>query len=567
MRVRWRDFHAGWWPMGAREAMPAGTLRRAVGVNAIKTGTLRSRWGSTLIASLAAHSLYRFRGSRFVGSGSVLFRDGVAIQGSLSGSRLRFVRMAPMPGDEDYLFVAGGSVPGKVPLFKVAPNGAVSQWGIDAPLTNFAAAAGAAGVLNGTYQYAVTFLNSTTGSRSNPNPAMFALPPATPVTVTPANQVVNLTVIPISSDPQVTRRELWRTFANQGVFFKLAEIANNTATTYTDNAADTALQTLELPLDNDPPQPEFNDAVGPYAGRMWWARISSAGNEGRVYYSPVGRPEAVAAFLEINNGDDPTQRAVFWGGSLYVFTNARIVQILNFDEPFTWREVFGAPGTTQPFSVTPTPFGILYDSIDGIRMFDGTASKLVGYEAIGRLLTGEALEGVPAFDAVIGEFAGREVWLSDTVTTLVLDPADGSWRIAVGGLTALYFEPDTQFMTGSYGGIVARLEVPITLTDNGAAIAFEVETPGLITDEVARGMVQRVFIDASTSGQLVTPTLVLDGNAIVLPPFKTDGRPTQAIEYEIGRWGRVASVRLDATLTAQVEVFEIAMDVYLPGAT
>lgn len=544
--------------MGSREAMPPATLRRAVGVNAIKTGTLRSRWGSTAVSELTlAHSLYRFRDSRFAGIGSGLYRDDVLIRGLLSGSRLRFVRMPPMPGDEDYLFVAGGGS-----LVKVAPNGGVSKWGIDAPVTNPVAAVGAAGVLNGTYQYAVTFLNQTTGSRSNPNPATFT----DPVSVTPANQQVGFTAIPTSGDPQVSARELWRTFANQGVFFRLAVIADNTTTTYTDNAADSALETLELPLDNDPPESSFNDAVGPHSGRMWWTRIGTAGSEGRVYYSPEGRPEALQGFIEVNNGDDPTQCAVSWGGSLYVWTNAHVIQVLGNDEPFTFREVFGAPGTTAPFSVTVTPWGIVYDSIDGIRVFDGTASRLIGFESIGRLLVGESLEDVPAFDAVIGEFAGREVWLSDTVTTLVLDPQDGSWRIALGGINALYFEPDTQFLVGATTGGVLRLEPPNVVTDDGDAIEFEIETAAVESDIVARGCVQRIWFDVDTANQLMFPTLVLDNDEIALPPLKTSGRPAQSVEYEIGRWGRIIGVRLAGSLTLQVTVYEIAADIYVPGA-
>jgi len=537
--------------------MPPATLRRARGVHAIKTGTLRSRWGSVaLFTGITAHSLYRFRDARFAGSGSELYRDGIIIRGGLNGDRLRFVRMPPTPGQEDYLFVAGGGE-----LFKVSPAGAVSGWGLAAPQVDFSAAVGAAGVLNGTYQYAVTFLNQTTGSRSNPNPAQFT----GPITVAPANQQVNLTGLPISPESQVTAREIWRTFANQGLFFRLAVISNNTATSYTDNAPDSDLETLELPLDNDPPDDSWNDAIGPYNGRMFWTRSSIAGEEGRIFYSPQGRPESVEGFIEVNNGDDPVVRLTFWGGVLYAHTNAHVIRVLGFDPPFTWQEVYGAPGTTKPFSVTPTPFGIVHDSIDGIRVFDGTASRLIGFEAIGRLLAGEALEDVPPFDPVVGEFAGREIWLSDGATTLVLDPNDGSWRIAQGGVSALYFEPDTQVLVGAAGSTIVQLEPANVTTDNGVPISFEIETPGAITDAVVRGLVQRMYLDVDTADQLLTPTLVLDNDEIPLPVFKTSGRPAQAIEYDIGRWGRVVSVRLEGELTAQVTVYEISLDVYVPG--
>lgn len=542
--------------MGARDGMPAGTLRRAEGINSIRSGTLRSRFGLVLLYAMpGTHSLYRFRDVRFQGTGGVLYRDGVALQGGFDGERLTFARMPPTAGREDYLFVAGGGT-----LVKVATDGTVTKWGIDAPGIDPIATVGGAGVLNGTYMYAVTFKNSVTGARSNPNPAAFT----GPATVSPATQSVNLTSVPTSNDPQVDTREIWRTFANLTTLFKLAEIANNTATTYADNAPDADLQSEELPLDNAPPRGDFADAVGPYAGRMFWTRISASGEEGRIYYSPRGRPESLAGFIEVNNGDDPVVKLVSWGGSLYGWTNGHVIQVLGFTEPFTWREVFGAPGSDRPFSIVPTPFGIAYQSYDGIRMFAGTDSKLVGFEAIGRLLTGEALEDIPPFVADIAEYTGREVWFSDESTTLILDVASGAWRYTKQRISALYFEPDTKVLVAGSNEGVFIPEVPGVLTDNGAAIAFEVETPGVRFDVSVRGLVQRLYFDVDSGGQWLTPTLLVDGATYVLPQFATSVRPDPPIELAVGKWGHVWSVRLAGSLAASVTVFGVEADVYVP---
>lgn len=655
-RLRYRNFSQGWWPMGDRAEMPPNTLRRAVGVHAIKTGTLRSRWGATALYALSAHSLYRFADVRFQGVAQQLDRNGLFLVGHLSGNRLRFMRMPPSPGSVDYLFVAGGGR-----LFKVSPGGVVSQWGIVAPSIDFTAEVlanpadgmtvtpGIAGpltgtfnyvvtfrvtatglesgpnptpvvaapaaqqddvaaiptgtgavdsrrlyrtkdggtdyfllttiadnvtvtftdttldanlgttpftTLNGTYKYRVTFKNSVTGSRSNANPNA--------VTVAPANQPVLLKDIPISPDPQVDSREIWRTAAGLDVFFLLTTIPNNSETLFLDTIPDVNLQTVELPLDNDPPEATFQDTAGPYVGRAWWARDTSEGDGGRVFFSPVGRPEALGGFIEINNGDDPTQRLVFWGGVLYCFTNGKIIQILGTDEPFTFNEVFGAPGTTAPFSVVPSPWGIFYQATDGLRLFDGAKSSLIGFDAIGRLLQGEDLEGVPPFRAIVAEYAGREVWFSDEATTLVVDPNNGTWRIAAGGVTALYYEPDTELLVGSFAGSVNIMEPPQVVLDAGTAIPFEVETPGRLTDITAEGLVARLYFEVDTAGQLLTPTLVLDDDEVVLPPFTTVGRPLHAIEYAVGRWGRVVGVRLTGSLIRQVTIYGIDIDVYVP---
>ena len=103
---------------------------------------------------------------------------------------------------------------------------------------------GPAALLGGSeYQYAVTFGSSVTGSDSNPN-GMAVQPdgtvnPAAPfvaqgVAVSP----VNLAHIPVSTDPQVDNRKLWRTTAGGSIFSYLDTIADNTTTIYTDVTGD-----------------------------------------------------------------------------------------------------------------------------------------------------------------------------------------------------------------------------------------------------------------------------------------------------------------------------------------
>lgn len=564
-RIRWRDHALGWWPQGPREGMPPKTLRRAIGIDSIRTGTLRSRWGTTQLYGFSAHSLYRFADVRFQGSGTNLLRDGSVIQTGLSGDRLRFARMPPQPGGLDYLFVADGDI-----LIKVDPSGGVSQWGIAPPAAGFFVAAGAAGVLTGRYRYAVTFKNGTTGSRSNPEPNTMV---GDPFTVDLAAQKGELSSLPVSTDPQVTILEIWRTFADLTVLFKLTEIANGT-TTYSDNNPDADLTSEQIQLDNTQPAATTSDCLGPYAGRMW-TLDDAPGNRGRIFYSPIGRPESVQGFLEINNGDDPCLRLQDWGGAMYVWTNAHVIQVIGFDAPFTWREVFGSPGITSltavgdpldaRFTVVATPFGVFYHAADGIRLFDGTASRLFAWDNIAGILLGETLENIAPFEPVIAAFNGREVWFSDaTFNTLAVEPILGSWRICGGPNTAFYFEEDTQRLIASEADLVVIKEPPETTTDAGAAIHFEMETKAEETDPVVLGMVQRVYLDVDTAGQPMTPVLVIDNQELFAPVFSTNGRPTQAYEYEVGVWGRLIGVRLKGDFTRQVTIYEIAADVYVP---
>ncbi len=97
---------------------------------------------------------------------------------------------------------------------------------------------GIAGTPNGTYAYMCTFVTAdgeTEGRVASSN-------------VTVASKQINLSAIPVSADPRVTARRIYRkptAFSADVVPMKfLVEIADNTTTTYVDNIADAALGAL-----------------------------------------------------------------------------------------------------------------------------------------------------------------------------------------------------------------------------------------------------------------------------------------------------------------------------------
>lgn len=95
------------------------------------------------------------------------------------------------------------------------------------------------------YDYYAVFRNLTTGSQSNPQSI------ASKVGDVEVN-AVNLTNIPISTDPQVTARDLYRTQAlvdqpGAGLAFLLDTIYDNTTTTYLDGVADSSQRLVTTP--------------------------------------------------------------------------------------------------------------------------------------------------------------------------------------------------------------------------------------------------------------------------------------------------------------------------------
>lgn len=161
-------------------------------------------------------------------------------------------------------FISNGEDEGKV------TDGTTSRkWGITAPGSVASLASGAAGVPNGTYSYYVTFRNSTTGHESNPH--------TTAAEITVSSSKIELTSIPVSADSQVDERRVYRTTTGGAIFFLLATIADNTTTVFSDNNADSALLTSEVPLDNDVPN-EFL-IMEEWDGRIWGAQKNSTSLE------------------------------------------------------------------------------------------------------------------------------------------------------------------------------------------------------------------------------------------------------------------------------------------------
>ncbi len=109
------------------------------------------------------------------------------------------------------------------------------------------AATSGAGLSIGAYQYAVTFLSQ--GGETTPSPVAS-------VTTTSGNQKVNLSNIPLGpaapNNPGIATntvigRNIYRSLVGGSTLYLVATLADNTTTTYTDTAADSALSGKPTP--------------------------------------------------------------------------------------------------------------------------------------------------------------------------------------------------------------------------------------------------------------------------------------------------------------------------------
>lgn len=168
----------------------------------------------------------------------VLIGGGIGSFGKLDGTamvELEIENSSTQPGASNYPWVFyqyknylyavrhGGS--GKMYRVGLAR---VREAGIAAPLTGPTIAQGAAGSLvAGDYRAVVTFHHMATGYESNPGPESNVLTLA-------ASKKIDYTNIPISSNPFVDSRRVYRTLENQrDVYFRVFQLNDNTTTAFT----------------------------------------------------------------------------------------------------------------------------------------------------------------------------------------------------------------------------------------------------------------------------------------------------------------------------------------------
>jgi hypothetical protein len=127
--------------------------------------------------------------------------------------------------------------------YRYYDGAAVAAVTMAAPGTAPTLAGSGSGSFNGTYKGKVVFVDAF-GVESQASPASAGA-------VTAADGQIDWTNIPVGPAGTVSRR-LYRTLANGDTYYRLADIGNNVATTYTDTMSDATLETQdELAVDLD----------------------------------------------------------------------------------------------------------------------------------------------------------------------------------------------------------------------------------------------------------------------------------------------------------------------------
>ena len=283
----------------------------------------------------------------------------------------------------------------------------ISNLGLSSPLSAPTATdSGTGNITNATVQYVVTYYD-VLGQESGPSPLSNLL--------NLTGRQVSLTNIPTGPGSTVGRK-IYRLVS--GAFLLVTTIANNTATTFTDNTADTGL-TSPLLTDQAGAAPTMKGLfINTYAARLWgW-------DANTIYWSNAG----IASAWNMA-GKKLSDNVVAGGsvGNINVALTASKPWIITgtTNATFTFNEannVYGCP-TGAGFSLVKTDKGLVYWSTQGLVLIDGGGGfTLLTREALGQ-------SDVDVYNAVassmIGAYWNGYYMLFTSAGTLTCDLRDG----------------------------------------------------------------------------------------------------------------------------------------------
>ncbi len=231
------------------------------------TGTAQAGAASTISLAAGASAVGGFYNNAFI-----------TITSGTGAGQVRFI--SDYNGSTKIATVseAWDTVPDGTSKYSISPAVKVRNAGVDPPTTACSGAAGESGSLSGNYRWKYTFVNRD-GYESNPSPASGE--------TSLSSKKGSLTNI-ATGDSTIVARKIYRTKAGGSVYHYVATIENNTATTYTDNTADSSLTVLMLDNNNIPPNCSL---VYSFLTYMFYAF------KDELWYSKATEPESVPAIV------------------------------------------------------------------------------------------------------------------------------------------------------------------------------------------------------------------------------------------------------------------------------
>lgn len=350
--------------------------------------------------------------------------------------------------------------------------------------------------MSGTYQWFVTF-DTDDGHESNPSPASAEL--------TLDKRAAALTGLPVSLDPQVTRKHIYRAGGSLGKAWRVLTVDNG-VDNVVDNISDEQTQVIATEMEEDhDPAPACSFAIGAYGrilafsseefpSRFWWTPV------GRHWYFPGASADENEAANWIDAGEDGDNilAATHRGNTVNIYKNRTIWRLPGDPDAFDPELTNSTKGTVGRKSVANAGTVDYFVATDGLYRFNGSFEELV-FPKIAPIfrnehvvLTEDGIRIAPVDDTnraeCVLEFSGNRLFFSypevghaTPTCTLICDLLTGNVMMhrlnetfsgGNQGFSALHNEGHQRDLIGSVfdGGQSYIVEVDQDTDDDGTPI-------------------------------------------------------------------------------------------------
>lgn len=349
-------------------------------------------------------------------------------------------------------------------------------------------------------QWFVTY-DTPAGHESNGSPAMAAL-------LTLDKQAATLTNVPVSADPQVTMRRIYRAGGALAGPLRVGTINDNFTTSFVDQLPDSFAQGIDtaMPIDHDPPPAAFgvvrhlgkliafNSATHP--GRFWWTKT------GQPWYFPGSGDEDVGQWQDTGEDDEAILAVRSHNRMLIFYKERSIVRLYGDPDSSDPEQTSSTIGLIGPRAIAPDGAVDYIAGSEGIYRFNTeTEVKISGkvdpifkgdYVSLAATIDIAPLNPDQKRNSVLALINGRLYFSYPSLQvggprpdiTLVCDLASGRWYHYLldsalndaGGFTALYYEGQDRGLLGaissSNGVAVHQLEVGTTDGPNAIPLVW-----------------------------------------------------------------------------------------------
>lgn len=592
--------------------LASGAMTRCKNLRLNQRGIAKTRDGCKKLNATAIETpvwwIEEQGGSRYAFAGTRIYEDETSIKTGLASAQWSAIQYNAYNDTGQNVFALNGTDRKRI------EDGAVYEWGIEAPTVAPTFSVGGGDGLTGEYNARYTYarkVGSVVVAESDPSPV------GTSIVLANKSMVVNVTQ---PTDAQVTHIRLYRTSAGGSVYNHDQDVPVGTTYTYSysqeweaedeyvsgdgyqftvedlintawnsfawearfaDLSTTVTNSTYSAPVDGnfesiqadadlgdlletDHDRPPLGSVVlGPaYDGTCFILK----GN--LLYYCKPKQPEywPTTYYIEVGAPQFPLKTGVFHNGQLYVFSKNEIFYIQGTGHqtffPLPMRAKTGAQSINGAVSVTGK--GIFHLGPDGIYLFASGSDTKITEDSFEPLFRGETVNGMPGVEDMSTAwlkvyrntlYFGHSVEGVSHILAMNLDTNRIAYLNYNDGsdieITALAVDQtNNRFLIGDRSGYVRVIESPLYTDDDGAAIAFELQSKDY-TLATRRHFPRWVKYDVDATSATVTGRLLLDG-AIHHAHTITGNRDTRRRLVDTGNGNKVA-IRISGT--GQVSIY------------